>query len=121
MLAKAEHWETVAAVLDGMDFRGCSLSFDLTQNTNLQSSTMEAKFNKHTTLVIWWYEPSTTLVASYDTVDTAAAHQRDQKAFDSLVETAFRVYMDKNGHKFKYCTIADCKQAYRIGGDVDVQ
>lgn len=43
------------------------------------------------------------------------------QAFHSLVETAFHVHMDKNGHEIKYCTIADCKQTYSVGGDVDVQ
>ncbi|PPR00248.1 hypothetical protein CVT24_005016 [Panaeolus cyanescens] len=44
-----------------------------------------------------------------------------KQAFDALVETVFRVYMEKNNQEFKYCTTADCKQIYRHGGEQDVQ
>ncbi|KAF9043308.1 hypothetical protein BJ165DRAFT_1484114 [Panaeolus papilionaceus] len=45
-----------------------------------------------------------------------------RQTFNTLVESAFRVYMEKNSNKFKYCTTADCKQIYRHGGDSgDVQ
>ncbi|KAF9039163.1 hypothetical protein BJ165DRAFT_1531266 [Panaeolus papilionaceus] len=83
ILAKAEHGEVIAAGLEGLEFRDCTLSFEVTQNTNFHTDTMGSSSKSHTTLTVWWYEPSTTIRATYHSATIAADHQRnmDQKLF----------------------------------------
>ncbi|KAF9038650.1 hypothetical protein BJ165DRAFT_1407775 [Panaeolus papilionaceus] len=83
ILAKAEHGEVLAAGLEGLDFRDSTLSFEVTQNTNFHSDTMGSSSKSHTALTVWWYEPSTTIRATYNSATIAANHQRNmnQKLF----------------------------------------
>ncbi|KAF9038653.1 hypothetical protein BJ165DRAFT_1325670, partial [Panaeolus papilionaceus] len=83
ILAKAEHGEVIAAGLEGLDFRDSTLTFAVTQNTNFHTDTMGSNSKNHKTLAVWWYEPSTTIRATYDSATIAADHQRsmNQKLF----------------------------------------
>ncbi|KAF9038651.1 hypothetical protein BJ165DRAFT_1614165 [Panaeolus papilionaceus] len=83
ILAKAEHGEVLAAGLEGLDFRDATLTFEVTENTNFHSDTMGSSSKSHTALTVWWYEPSTTIRATYNSATIAANHQRNmnQKLF----------------------------------------
>ncbi|KAF9043307.1 hypothetical protein BJ165DRAFT_1390922, partial [Panaeolus papilionaceus] len=80
ILAKAEHGE-IAAGLEGLNLRNSVLSFEVTQNTNFRSDTMGSKDD--TVLAVWWFEPATTIRATYESATIAANYQRtmNQKLF----------------------------------------